>query len=364
MEPLSGLPLDVLGAGPSIEERVDALELAHLAVDELHAHSLRPGLRVIGERLTGITALAGLRLACHSLEEEIALGGAQAMVESTFAFPASDPAAQLSSAVAALLLAFPEDPLMTLLAADLTLFGEAALSVSEALLPALLHAAESASDLSAVDAARSGLIQQTSAVAASPRSRRITPRYAVVRSGQELPDIAQMLYGDAEQWPRLIDAYQLYPPYLSETSQPGRLTPGQRLLLPPDPEDAEAQGLGITLALDVRRNPNGGQLWDIIAQDGQGLATDQGLPAFATDLALRLATPLGSLDGEDNYGVTPVAGLPASLTGIYAAVVAAETLKEDARVLKVVFNPAGSSAISGVLVGGVLVVPRPELLEG
>lgn len=342
----------------SVEFRVDALEAAHVKLDERYAAALLPGLDLL---LTRLTALPALREAALSLRAQLARDGARALTEAELPAPAGDPLALAREDAATLP---QDDPLLARLAGDLLfLAGGAEDYAGDVLLPALTRAAESVVDLRELDALRDALREVVDEVATAPRSRRITPRFFTVLAGQDLRDIAEGVYGDRERFPDLIEAYHLYPPYLADTPREGVLAPGTRLLLPPDVEDLEAEGLGITFALDVQAGPHGGQVWDLIAQDGVGLATDRGLSAFATDLALRLATPLGSLDGEPNYGVLPVAGVDASVAGVYAQVAAVEAIREDERVERVVVNPRGSSALTGVFVGGVIAVPRPELLE-
>lgn len=94
------------------------------------------------------------------------------------------------------------------------------------------------------------------------------------------------------------------------------------------------------------------------------MATDRGLTALATDLALRAATPFGSLDGERDYGVAVVAGQPGSRGGVYAQIVASEALRLDPRVERVVIDASRTSVATGVFVADVIVIPRPELLGG
>ena len=236
----------------------------------------------------------------------------------------------------------------------------------EALAPALCAWAERRIELSEIEAGYLALEKSWDSIAAAPSRIAVVPRYYTVPAGADLRDIALAVLGDPDLWPNLVRQYSLEPPYLSDTPQYQKLSPGTRLLLPPDPLGAETEGLGETFALEVSAGSHGfGQVWDLIAQEGIGLASEAGLDAFATDLALRLATPHGSLEGEDQYGVAPVAGLPYSQTGLLQEIVAADALREDERVSTVrVVTAKTPLNQTGVLLGNVFVTPRPELLSG
>lgn len=344
-----------LEAHDSAEARAELLERERYALDERYVQALLPGLAALTARLSGTLLAAG-----QALSAALRADGARALTEAALPGRTGDP--QALAAHSAQDLEASDDPHLLRLAGELRWLSEGAESEEAALRPALISAAEGLADLQAVDAERERLRALEAWVMQAPRARRVSSRTYTVTEGETLADIAEAVLGERERWDELPRLYGLYPPYFSATPRLGAISPGTRLPLPPQSRVLEEEGLGLTFALDVSPGPRGGQDWDLAAQGGAGLASDRGLAAFATDLALRAATPLGSLDGEDNYGVAEVAGLPSTVASVYVQLAATEALREDPRVERLVVDPRGTSSLTGVFVAGVVAVPRPELL--
>lgn len=203
------------------------------------------------------------------------------------------------------------------------------------------------------------LVDVQEAVAFSPRS--IIERTIItdVRPTDTLQSIARRVYGDGEAWERLIADYDLVPPYLTSAPRTRCLWPGKRLLRPGGSESAVGDdGMGSSFRLTTSPAP-GGQEWDLTPSPSGGIEMVYGLDALAVDCAVRLATPLGDLPDDPNYGYPEIPGLNATSSNILAAMLAADTLMQDGRVADVVprLSPHTSRS-EGRLVGNVVVIPK------
>lgn len=334
-----------------LEDRVSALEEAGLSLQERYAGLIAVELDRFSELYSGRFGAAAASLAA-----QVRAVGAKAIAEAELPWPTgSDPLPTLNDV---------QDPVFIADVRHLLLLSDD--PVHEAILPALLKWAERRTDLRTVELAHKEIEENLDIIVQAPRRTTLNPRYYVVRSGETMRYISAAVLGDSERWMDLIQLYDLEPPYLSEQPSKGKLSPGTKLLLPPDADQGEIEGLGETFSLQTEPDARGwGQVWDLVDQEGVGLAAEVGLQAFATDLALRLATPYGSLQGIPEYGVVPVAGFPASEMGILTEVVAIDALREDERVGRVqVVATMKAVEQPGVFVGTVYVSPRPELLTG
>ncbi len=242
--------------------------------------------------------------------------------------------------------------------------GDVADYAREVVVPALLEWAAPEDDdahddtLAAVELARP-------VVRALP-SRRGSGSYASyeVLPGDTLQDVSEAVLGARDRWPELVRLYGLVPPYLLEgVKRDGVLSPGEKLMLPGTQAIAGHDGsrLGDTLRL----TPNGRLELDLTLTPEGDLAIERGLDGFFSDLTLRAMTPLGDLPDEPDYGVAVAAGLPATQAGLVRALAGLDGLYYDTRVGTV--SPvarAGTSARHGVIVGDVVVTPRPDLTAG
>lgn len=185
----------------------------------------------------------------------------------------------------------------------------------------------------------------------------------VVQVGENLESIAVAIYGDEARIPEMIRALQLSPPFIWPEYRAGCLYPGLRILLPNDADSqAETEAYGMTWALTVdATNDQGIQQWDLYATDG-GMAEVAGLPALATELALRASQPTGDWPEVEyeRYGVpSPIGGKVTSTRSPSDAFAIAAALLEDDRVQSVAPLEAAKQNQHGVVVSNTLVTPVP-----
>lgn len=191
-------------------------------------------------------------------------------------------------------------------------------------------------------------------VAFSPRQVNARREVYEIKEGDDIRSVALGLYGDPERWKEVVQTYDLYPPYVSNTPRTGLLSAGMRLIagvsrIP----DAEVGHLGETMELSAEA-VGYAQEWDIVPQLGGGIATVSGALCLATDCALRLSTPLGDLPEDATYGMPEVIGKERSKVSAEQYLMALETLKYDSRVGGVV---AGGNTSGLKLLADIRVVP-------
>lgn len=120
-----------------------------------------------------------------------------------------------------------------------------------------------------------------------------------IRGGDTIRSLAQRLLGDFKRWRELVEINQLVYPFISDSSAPGVLSPGDSLIYPgnvpgsPPSDELEAELYGRDLALqDGYLQLQGGTL---------GLAL--GLENLRAALERRLSTERGGLPAHPtSYG--------------------------------------------------------------
>lgn len=324
--------IDVLSASPDFEGRVAAFEHNLMTLDAAFAHRA-------AERLAALSLSGPLKALRDDLVTEIRARGQAALYDPQVAWKGdSDLESLIASAPPAVARRLREG-------------ADCGAGTRDAAIQALVDLAD---DTAEDEAALAEVLIPMRDVAFSPR--RMSGRQLVyeVVAGEDIRSVAYHLYGDAERWRDVVTAYSLQPPYVSEVPRAGCLSPGTRLVsgtsrLP----DAEVGHLGETIQLTAI--PVGQrQEWDIAPQAGGGIATVSGPSCLATDCALRLATPLGDLPEHPTYGMPEIIGRERGTARMAQYMMAAETLKEDARVGSV----HSSHRAQGVkLLANVTVVP-------
>lgn len=229
--------------------------------------------------------------------------------------------------------------------------------VDQILRPALLEFGAAVSGNSVVDQPLEGSLELREIIADLPRATYGNAPLYTIREGDTVESIATTIYGDSERWADVVAAYKLYPPYLSDTSTPQTLSPGDRIVLPNNAVTFGAEeAYGIGWALDVQRG-TGGDEWDIDWDDGSGIAEVSGVNAVTTDLILRASQPLEDLTDEYmiGYGVPNLLGQNASTVENF---VLAQAMLQDNRVADAYISDGGGTTRKGLFVNDVTVILR------
>lgn len=355
---------DFVLAGVGLEDRANRLVTVVDSADDLWAYGLASRVGSLATLLETFTDPLAVKLALHArlLESALALRGAAGAAETLLDWSQIEASPVVQGLQDGLTLRYlSAEPRIRQLAAMLQ--RETETNISGYGLEVVQTAIIEAASLGwvEVDAGARGVLANTlkDVVIATPRAKSDVARYYVVRTDDTLRGIAAAVLGDQDAWTDLVARYDLHPPYLADAFRPGCFYPGVRLMLPTSPGAAEA-GLGATLSVNAD-----GDEWDLVVGQNGDLQITAGLEGFAMDLGLRAATPLGDLQDVPAYGMVQVAGLPASTQGLVAALLLADTLREDPRVLEVLPTAtARTRARTGIVADDITILPRPELVSG
>lgn len=347
------------------EDLIDDIELRLDTLDDTYAKELEAGLSALlaAGLLTAHPAIGRLCLELLDLLRSQGAAGLWAVTATNYpAFSRPTPAQQAMYDALVLRLASPafED-----LAALLAYHGEADAEdyPREVVATALIDAANPRRNAGMDDQLDAIEVLRMEVPNSPARAAQESRTYYEVVEGDHLEDVAFGVLGDRDAWPALVQLYGLVPPYLSDFGGDGVLRPGERLMLPAGQEAALRLGGG--LGKTFKLSSEDGQRLDLSLTGAGDLALIGGLDGFASDIALRALTPLGDVPAEPSYGVPMIAGESATEEGLAHALLLNDSLYGDSRVGRVISRAkAGTSARLGVVVDQVVVLPRPNIVEG